>query len=371
MRREMGVGTGSIRHWVVMGPLAPKRKGAWDWTVHPPEKRVDLAGTVPGRDGPVRWEAVRGTPNSLALGRRYGEQKPAVAYALTAIRASEAVTVEVSVKTQSGVQVWHNGDVVLLAPEPAGRRSRTRAGTCTLAKGLNVLMFKMVHQRGPWTLEARVLPKGDKARLQILDPGALLKMKAVPAPGAPLPPGMRAAFPPAVRGLRWKPVFEDDFQRKELGPDWRTLRGTWRLEGGMACADGVAWLAYTKPVARPVKITYHAVSTQPCDLSCFLARGRSPMAGYMLGFGANGNALNKLLRQGTPVAESSRYLIRPGRLHQVEAVFTDTYVGMTVDGRMVLERREPNPVKGLDTIGLYTWKSGRFDHVTVSAAARP
>lgn len=57
-------------------------------------------------------------------------------------------------------------------------------------------------------------------------------------------------------------VFEDNFDRVELGPDWRALSPRWRINGGRLCARGArnrgVWLA--RPLPENAAIELDAVA---------------------------------------------------------------------------------------------------------------
>ncbi len=80
-------------------------------------------------------------------------------------------------------------------------------------------------------------------------------------------PGEPAAAGPSDPPL--DALFEDRFDREELGPDWRALSPAWRIEDGRLCARGArnrgVWLRRTLPDAARIEVTAIA-STELGDL---------------------------------------------------------------------------------------------------------
>lgn len=83
-------------------------------------------------------------------------------------------------------------------------------------------------------------PEGPRRRRG--GPGAAAA--AVRAPSPPASPVTRADPPVG-------PVFKDDFERSEIGPNYRALSGAWQLVDGQLCVEGARnrplWLARTIP----------------------------------------------------------------------------------------------------------------------------
>jgi len=134
----------------------------------------------------------------------------------------------------------------------------------------------------------------------------------------------------------WTPAFSDDFQRAELGPDWKVLEGEWRIESGWLVGKGKLRCTRRFPGRQRLDYEAQAGSDQPCDLSAFLACSTYDDVFY--GFGSNNNQGSKLLvRPGLPVgAESDRRII-PGKVHQVSCRCEPARLQMWVDGSVALD----------------------------------
>ena len=140
-------------------------------------------------------------------------------------------------------------------------------------------------------LDAGVARAADAAR-----PGALASAAALP-PTRPPPD----SAPP-------RQPFQDDFERPEIGPDWRPTSAVWRLDQGRLCGRGARnhpiWLKH--PLTRNARIEFDAVSASTDgDIKVEVwGDGRSYASGvsyvnatsYVLIFGGWKNQLHVLAR---------------------------------------------------------------------------
>ena len=134
----------------------------------------------------------------------------------------------------------------------------------------------------------------------------------------------------------WTLAFSDDFQRAELGPDWKVLEGEWRIESGWLVGKGKLRCTRRFPGRQRLDYEAQAGSDQPCDLSAFLSC--STYDEVFFGFGSNNNQGSKLLvRPGLPVgAESDRHII-PGKIHRVSCRCEPARLQMWLDGSLALD----------------------------------
>ncbi|MBM3500296.1 MAG: hypothetical protein FJX74_16690, partial [Armatimonadetes bacterium] len=165
-------------------------------------------------------------------------------------------------------------------------------------------------------------------------------------------------------GQGWKLAFFDDFERAELGADWKTLRGRWSIRDGVLVCDEVSFLGHGKPLRSPVRIEFDARSAHPGDLTAFWGtRAEAYVGGYFIGFASNGNTANKILRLGQQVAVNTGPLARPNEWHHVIGQVFDGRVQLIVDGELALEYEDEEPVTTADTAGLIAWGEGEFDNL--------
>jgi hypothetical protein len=173
----------------------------------------------------------------------------------------------------------------------------------------------------------------------------------------------------------WVLVFEDDFEREELGPDWLAWRGTWEIHDGALCCqsriDSIS-VMLDREYPGDVRVEYDAWAEEwpVCDLSCFInsIKGYSASGGYFLGFGANRNIRSFVTRRGHLISNHPTAWVRRGQRHHVVAERLGFTVRMTVDGEEINRFDDFFPLSGPDhcEVGLYSWCSHpHFDNIRV------
>jgi hypothetical protein len=89
-----------------------------------------------------------------------------------------------------------------------------------------------------------------------MNAGAAPSAKPVQTTTQPIRPRPGDAAPPPVRPPITS-VFEDNFDRAELGPDWNALSSAWKVSGGRLCARGARnrgiWLLRKLPMNARVE----------------------------------------------------------------------------------------------------------------------
>ncbi len=214
-----------------------------------------------------------------------------------------------------------------------------------------------------------------------------------PRPAAPLPgaePAKRNRRPtaePAISkhasrrdGLEGGMlVFEDDFERAELGADWTAAEpGEWTIGEGLLRANRVAnyddrnkgcWLKRELP--EKVRIEFDAAShSKVGDMKCEVFAGDSGHeSGYSIIFGGWNNAINTITRLGEHqegrVVQKPHVPVESGRSYHWAVVRTDGAVRWYVDGRFMIAYDDPEPLVGR-RFGFNNWLSDvRFDRVRV------
>jgi len=168
-------------------------------------------------------------------------------------------------------------------------------------------------------------------------------------------------------GVAWRLLASDEFAGATLDPQWQNLRGAWQVEKGVLSCKEVSFLGLKQAVKPPVRIEYSARSKTPSDLSAFVgSRADTFQAGYFLGFASNGNSLCKILKKGQEAAQAEQPRAVPGQQHNIIAqVLPDGRVQLAVDGKLVLDYRDPQPIRTAETAGILAWGPGEFDWVKV------
>lgn len=174
-------------------------------------------------------------------------------------------------------------------------------------------------------------------------------------------------------------IFSDDFERGELGGDWRFDQpGEWTLDEGVLRANRVevyeernkgVWLK--RPLPEKVRVEFRGeVRSGSGDIKCeIFATEPKHEAGYSVIFGGWNNTINTIARLGeheterrvqrphVPVRSQKRYLWT--------LVRSDDVMRWYVDGRFMLAYEDSAAVRG-GFFGFNNWLSDvRFDEVRV------
>ena len=147
-------------------------------------------------------------------------------------------------------------------------------------------------------------------------------------------------------------VFSDDFERSQLGPDWRATSPAWTLSGGRLCGQDArnhpVWLARRLPTNA--RIEFQATSTSPDgDIKAeFWGDGRSAASGqsytdatsYLTIFGGWQNRFHVLARIDEHAPDRREIKLTPG-----EADFIKSTVVRDRAYRFQVERRDGRTVR--------------------------
>ena len=171
---------------------------------------------------------------------------------------------------------------------------------------------------------------------------------------------------------QWTLVFSDDFERAELGENWRALNGDWHIEAGkLVASGGYGEIVINKSFPGYQRIEFEAMTRaeRPCDLSPIIqSGGRGYSGGYLLQFGGCGNVVNRILRGAEVLEDSSAdRFIQAGKVHKIAAELDGDTVRLTVDGSTIVEGREAAPLLGErhEMAGLYIYCNATVDNVRV------
>jgi hypothetical protein len=190
--------------------------------------------------------------------------------------------------------------------------------------------------------------------------------------------------PPAtVEPAAWlqggKLVFQDDFNRDTLGPDWTSTSATWHLEAGRLADEGAknegAWL--NRDLPANVRVEFTAWSLPPAqgqfrgDMKCeAFGHSRAHESGYSFVFGGWANSLSIIARQGEHAPDRKE---TPGQAVVADRPYKWAVVRQAgslywfLDGALYLTYEDANPVGG-GAFGFNNWISRlRFDDFKVFA----
>jgi hypothetical protein len=165
--------------------------------------------------------------------------------------------------------------------------------------------------------------------------------------------------------------FRDDFERTDIGPDWRALAPVWGIREGKLCGEGARnrgiWLLRRLP--RSAKIELDAIAeTEEGDLKVELwGDGRSgatketydDATGYVAIFGGWRNSLHAFARldehgddrlalELSAVSEDPRaHPVLPGNRYRFKFERKQgNIISWSVDGRLLFELDDPRPLAG-------------------------
>jgi hypothetical protein len=176
----------------------------------------------------------------------------------------------------------------------------------------------------------------------------------------------------------WKLVWEDDFDREQLGDDWVVCRGKAEVRDGRLFLHGKGATALVDRGFRPdVLLEFVAEANPelpPCDLSAALGSSTFWGYGYLLAFGGNNNQLNQILGGGArKVDNDPPFLIEHGKQYRCVAIKEGRRLAYRVNGVDLLESSDPDPVggPGFDRVGLVTWNGMYVERVRVYERETP
>ncbi|MEM6961326.1 MAG: family 16 glycoside hydrolase [Myxococcota bacterium] len=170
--------------------------------------------------------------------------------------------------------------------------------------------------------------------------------------------------------------FEDSFDRMQLGSLWKNTGGPWDIRNGELHVQGAhnrpLWLRRKLP--REVRVEFDARSessegdikvevfgdgVSKAELNSYVATS------YVVIFGGWGNSKNVLARldeHGSDRVVGSTKRVVPGQTYAVRIERRASKVQVTVDGQVLLEMDDPDPLvgRGHDHFGFNNWESELF-----------
>ena len=177
--------------------------------------------------------------------------------------------------------------------------------------------------------------------------------------------------------------FRDDFNRLELGPNWRATRSGWEVRDGQLHARGARnhplWLRRTLP--HDVRVTFTARSESPDgDIKCELFGDGVSYAkdieydatSYVVILGGWHNTLNVLARMkehGADRVVGKQKKVIEGHAYHVEIERRGALLTVRVDGEELMRLDDPNPLagRGHDHFAFNDWESSVwFDDLTIT-----
>ena len=182
----------------------------------------------------------------------------------------------------------------------------------------------------------------------------------------------RESEPPATQGVELdlaagELVFEDDFEREELGEKWETGFEGWELSEGALTVQGARndalWLQEPLPEQFRVSFTARSDSDDGDIKFEILGDGATHESGYVGIFGGWQNRLNIIARLDEHgddrLVGADGYSVEPGRIYQMDVARVDDSLLWYVDGELFLAYEDENPLRGDDHryFGFNNWET--------------
>ena len=179
-----------------------------------------------------------------------------------------------------------------------------------------------------------------------------------------------AAIASAADDGQWKLVFEDRFQRAELGPDWVEAKNVSIVNGRLFLKGRVdAMLSRGYPADVKVEFVAEADPEQPpCDLAVTLANS------FLLAFGGGNNTFNQITGAGVTVRDNNPpFPIEHGKKYRIVAVKEGPMLLLYCNDQKLLEAKLADPLGGpeFDKVSLTTWNGMYVDDVKVFERTTP
>ncbi len=178
----------------------------------------------------------------------------------------------------------------------------------------------------------------------------------------------------------WTLVWQDDFNRSDLGPDWREIgkQSQTRVADGRLEIYGKGRASVISARAFPPDVRFEfdggvLPGQPPCDLSpalcCNEWWGRA--CGYHLAFGSSWGKQNVLLspRGRLVLDDHPAYRLEANKRYHMVAIKEGARVSLSADDHLLLSYDDPDPLggPGFDRIAITTWSGVWVDNVRVYA----
>ena len=174
--------------------------------------------------------------------------------------------------------------------------------------------------------------------------------------------------------------FADDFDRTALGPDYEATQGDAKIQDGALHMTGNEVGAMTVQIKKRIPGNFRVRVTgwqpedveKPSDLSFKLDihSGAGNIKDLYAMFGTNWNVRSKLLINNNDLGETTKYLIEPGKRHQLDLVRIGSRIKLSVDGNTLIDQRHRDIPPSSDSItflSLYGFGEDHYyDNLTIT-----
>jgi hypothetical protein len=162
---------GFVRNWLGVAPIAVQEdSGAseiekdflgGEATIKPKaDDKVNVDGKI------LTWKTHQASDFFIDFLKAFGAERgeDVAAYAVAYILADDEMKVKLSVGSNDQCKAWVNGKQILKFTETRTLDKDTDSGEVTLAKGQNVLVFKVINEKNNWQGAARFTQNGAGVR---------------------------------------------------------------------------------------------------------------------------------------------------------------------------------------------------------------
>ena len=158
---------GFIRNWLVLAPIAVQEdSGASEIDIDQLKgeasikPKADERVTVNGKA--LTWKAHQTPDFFIDFVKSFGTERgeDAAGYAVAYVIADAEMKVKLSIGSNDQAKAWVNGTPVVKFAETRTLEKDTDSGDVTLAKGQNVLVFKVINEKNNWQGCARFIKGG-------------------------------------------------------------------------------------------------------------------------------------------------------------------------------------------------------------------
>jgi RNase P/RNase MRP subunit p29 len=158
---------GFIRNWLILAPIAIQEdSGAseidkdflkGEATIKP---KAGDSVTVDGKT--LTWKPHQTSDFFIDFLQAFGKERgeDVAAYAVAYVIADDEMKVKLSIGSNDQSKVWLNGKPIIKFADTRTLEKDTDSGDVTLAKGQNVLVFKVINEKNNWQGCARFMKDG-------------------------------------------------------------------------------------------------------------------------------------------------------------------------------------------------------------------
>ncbi len=148
---------GFLMNWQLIAPFTNVDRKGFD-TVFPPEEKVELSASYPGKGSDAKWQAFTSTDDygMIDFNKPFTMLKEVTGYAYTEFNATEERDAELRLGCKNGWKVWLNGEMLFGRDEyHRGMKLDQYKLPIHLKKGKNSILIKCCQneQTEQWTVE--------------------------------------------------------------------------------------------------------------------------------------------------------------------------------------------------------------------------